>query len=99
MLVVEVFDQSEVHKGIILDLASKVSVLESKVEIKDVVINEVGEILTVEVERGDLTKQQVRKMKRDNVRKWFINAYDKMLYAAGGLSVGVGIGIGVGFGK
>lgn len=99
MLVVEVFDQSEVHKGIILDLASKVSVLESKVEIKDVVINEVGEILTVEVERGELTKQQVRKMKRDNVRKWFVNAKDNILFTIGGLSMGIGIGIGVGFGK
>ena len=99
LLVVSVFDQSEVHKGIIIDLESKVETLESKLASKDFIIEAVDTIAAIEVDRTELSKQEVRKLKRDKVKTWFKNQYDKILYAAGGLSVGVGIGAAAGFSK
>ena len=95
LLVVEVFDQSEVHKGIILDLEAKVKSLESISESQDVIINETDTIIGIEVERTNQSKQEVRRLKTKAVGVWFKGALDKILYAAGGVAVGVGVGVAV----
>jgi len=95
LLVVEVFDQSEVHKGIILDLEAKVKSLESIAESQDVIISETDTIIGIEVERANQSKHEVRRLKTKAVGAWFKGALDKILYAAGGVAVGVGVGVAV----
>ena len=92
LLTVEVFDQSEVHKGIIIDLELKVETLEGKLLATDTILIASNDLLVVEGERLTLTKKELRKAKRRAVGTWFKNAYDKILYLVGGVSLGVGIG-------
>ena len=99
LLTVEVFDQSEVHKGIIVDLEAKVETLEGKLLATDTILIASNDLLVIEGERLTLTKKELRKAKRKAVGTWFKNARDKILFTISGVAVGVGIGAGVGLSK
>ncbi len=95
LLTVSVFDQNEIHKGVILDLELKVDALEEKDVAKDIIIAQTDTIIGIEVERTNLSKREVRRLKTKAVGAWFKGALDKILYATAGVAVGVGVGLGV----
>ena len=95
LLTVSVFDQNEIHKGVILDLELKVDALEEKDVAKDIIIAQTDTIVQVERERTELTKKELRKKNIQAVGTWFKNARDKILFAIGGAALGVGVGLGV----
>lgn len=99
LLVVQLFDISDVHKGTIIDLKGKVKALEDKSVAKDNIIEETQSIVEVEKERAEMSKQEIRRMNRKKIGKWFKNSYDKILFTLGGLSVGVGVGMGASYSK
>lgn len=99
LLIIELDKENEIHKGLVIDLKGKVSELEEKSSAKDTIINATENVVTVEKERVELTKKELRQEKNKAIREWLKSNGQKITIAAGTFVVGVAVGISIGLSK
>lgn len=92
LLVVEVFNMNQIHKGVIIDLEAQVTTLLSKVEILDTVSKVKTDIIEVVEAEKELSDKELKRLKR---KAFWANVWNKgkeVLIAASAAGLGFGVG-------